>query len=348
MSERTATPADFFARRTHFIDHLAPIWKAMDWRGKFYVPAGLVDYARAEGVEAIGLESQTGDPMAVVPPGGTPLVTCAYHGMMQTLTARPQRRVILMEHGVGITFGPTHNGYAGGQGMRRKVKLFLAPNEYIRNKTAKSLPHAAQVIIGTPKLDEWAGKFEEGAQRKAEGKPVVCVAFHWDGSRVEPEAGTAYPAYKSILSELARQSRFTLIGHGHPKAMEMYAADYEAMGIEAVWDFREVMRRADLYINDCSSTMYEFLVTGKPVILLNAPWFRKEKRFGIRFWDYTDIGPQVNEAEELLSAIEMMLKYPGQFLAARAKAVHELYPHMGTAATRAAAAIEGYCGAVYG
>jgi hypothetical protein len=344
MGDRKPVAADFFARRPHFVDHLAPAWKAMDWRGKFYVPAYLYDYAVSQGLEVTALEPIGTNPLEVVPPGFAPLVTCAYHDMQLAINARSQRRMILMEHGVGLVFGCNHPGYAGGLGMRRKVNLFLAPNEYIRAKTAKSLPNASQVVIGTPKLDSWA----EAKEPRMPKKPTICISFHWDGSGIEPEAGTAWMHYQEFLPTLAKEKGFKLIGHGHPKAIDNLAGEYENMGIEVVRDFREVMQRADIYVNDASSTMFEFCVTGKPVVIMNAPWFRKNKRFGIRFWDYSDIGPQVEGPEELVNAIEMMIKYPEQFSGQRQKMVQDLYPHLGYAAKRAAVAIQAYCGAIYG
>jgi CDP-glycerol glycerophosphotransferase (TagB/SpsB family) len=123
----------------------------------------------------------------------------------------------------------------------------------------------------------------------------------------------------------------------------MLAPFYRDLGIEVVRDFSEVMQSADIYVNDCSSTMYEFLVTGKPVIILNAPWFRRDVRWGIRFWDYTDIGIQVNEPGELLPAIDRTLDSPNEYLSDRENAVRDLYPFLGQAAQRAAGAILGFC-----
>jgi len=115
---------------------------------------------------------------------------------------------------------------------------------------------------------------------------------------------------------------------------------YRQCGIEPVWDFEEVMERADLYVNDCSSTLYEFCVTGKPVIILNAPWFRRGVHTGIRFWEYTDVGPMVNEPEELLGAITAMLSDPGKMQQERERAVADLYPYLGESAKRAATVIQ--------
>jgi hypothetical protein len=344
---------DFFARRTHFIDHLLPIWRALsdEIRGTFYVSAYLKEYAEREGFEAGLVPRATGDPLSGAPKGTDPVLTTAYGDIQEAWRARSTRTLILMEHGVGLTF--EHPGYAGGLGMRRRVALFLAPNEFIRAKTARSLPLAPQVVIGTPKLDEWGEAPQPASQasphlappfgrRKIGGeRPTVCISFHWNGYHISPEAGNAYKHYGPVLSELARQNGFTLIGHGHPKFGQLPEV-YERAGIEYVPDFREVMRRADVYVNDCSSTMYEFLVTGKPVVILNAPWFRKNIRHGIRFWEYTDIGPQVEQPEQLLGAIEETLAKPERWGEARERAVRELYPNLGTSAKVAAKALEDF------
>jgi CDP-glycerol glycerophosphotransferase (TagB/SpsB family) len=139
------------------------------------------------------------------------------------------------------------------------------------------------------------------------------------------------------------ESGFRLIGHGHPKFQHVLQKHYEDAGIEFVADFEEVMERADVYVNDCSSTMYEFCVTGKPVVILNAPWFRKFVNYGIRFWLWTDIGPQVDKAEDVLRAIEGQLGNPEQFRAAREKMVSELYPFLGVSAQRAANSLVEFC-----
>jgi CDP-glycerol glycerophosphotransferase (TagB/SpsB family) len=287
------------------------------------------------------------DALAVIPGGNGPLVTCAYHDMLSSYKANPSRPYILMEHGVGLVFGTP--GYAGGTGLRTRVSLFLAPNDNIRKKTARAIPGAAQVIIGTPKLDaviseQLSVASDQLSVISGKRKPVVCISFHWNGSRVAPEAGNAFKHYRDVLPALARSRKFKLIGHGHPKAMSYLQGEYEQAGIEVVTDFREVMRRADVYVNDASSTLYEFCVTGKPVVILNAPWFRRNVKFGIRWWEYTDIGPQVNEPEQLKGTIEHVLANPDEYRTQRERMINDLYPFLGKSARRAAKAIYQFCG----
>ncbi len=342
-------PVDFFARRVHFVDHMLPIWEAMEAeRGKFYVPEIIAEYAIEKGItDVVPLRSTSNiNAIACAPDGLSPLLVSAYGDLQVAHRKVPQRPFIMMEHGVGLTPAQDHAGYAGGTGMRRQADLFLAPNEFIRRKTAKAIPNAPQVVIGTPKLDQWA-HLREPLFKKLEAlerKPVVCISFHWNGEKVSKEASNAFLHYRDVLDELAHQDDFQLIGHGHPKYMWFLEQEYQARGIEVVHSFEDVMERADLYVNDCSSTMYEFCVTGKPVVILNAPWFRRDVNLGIRFWEYTDIGPQVDEPGDLLTVIRWMLKYPSMFQDSRNQMMKDLYPFFGCSAQRAAGAILGFVG----
>lgn len=340
-------PVDAFARREHYLDHILPVWKALKetTRGRFYVPAHLVAYARSKGLEPAIAEQMSHDVMKVYPGGMGPLIVAAYGDMMCAIRRVPQRPIIFMEHGVGISFGK-HPGYAGGGGTRRRIDLFLNQNEHVHLKNKRAFPKTEGVVIGTPKLDHIRRAL--GEVHKNGHKPVVCVSFHWNGEEIAPEAGTAFKHYIHALPELAKCKDFKLIGHGHPRYRFVLEPAYRELGIEAVWDFEAVMRRADVYVNDCSSTLYEFCITGKPVVILNAPEFRRNVHTGVRFWDYTDIGPQVDDPACLMEAVRSQVEAArggaDPFAKARKKAVRELYPHLGQASKRAARAIEEFTG----
>jgi hypothetical protein len=287
-----------------------------------------------------------------------PILVCSVKDL-QTVIRAGYKHIAFMEHGVGITYG-SHSAYAGGRGARTQVELFLAPNEIVQRKTLRALPNAKSVVVGTPKMDEWTPPPAPPQMITfGEGRKVVCISFHWNGSGVAPEAGTAFQHFKRMLPILARWRGFHVLGHGHPRAMKRLRAEYEKLGIEVVEDFNEVMRRADVYVCDNSSTIYEFCVTGKPVVLLNAPEYRKNVHSGIRFWDYTDVGPCIDDPNELLGAVlhaltplstplsrstetspqkdgESTAILGGEWYEARAKAVRELYPFLGESAERAA------------
>lgn len=321
-------PIDVLARRTHFIDHIAPVWKHLPNKGKFYIPESLYQYTMQRGISPTPLKAAGTNPLNIRPPGNNVLFTCAYDDLENGVYANIKRPLIFMEHGVGLTFGK-HPSYAGGRGMRKRVHLFLAPNKFIFNKTKESLPGVNQAIIGTPKMDlipEMASNTEH---------PNVVISFHWDGHMVEPEAGNAFAYYRKVIPELAE--KYHVVGHAHPRIQKEMKLLYNALGVSEFWtDFYEVLYRGDIYINDCSSTAYEFAVTGKPVILLNAPQFRKQVNWGIRFWDYTDFAPMVDNPGDLISILELTLKYPHEHVEARKKMVKDLYPYKGDSAFRAA------------
>lgn len=330
---------DLFARRTHFIDHMLPVWRQLESeRGQFFVPAAIADYARKRGVDVTSI---TTPPRPSPRKSGEPrnaMLVCAYGDLSVAHRTDPRRKLIFMEHGIGITYGG-HPGYAGGKGMRQKASLFLAPNEIVRAKTEKAIPGVDQVVIGTPKMDAWVHPHPQPFPLNGGRVPVVCISFHWDGSKIQPEAGNAFGHFRRVLPDLARWDGFKLIGHGHPREMDHFAREYEKLGIEVVRDFDEVMERADIYVCDNSSTIFEFCVTGKPVVLMNAPGYRRHVHWGIRFWDYTEIGPMVDQPEDLLSSILYAIESAEIWREQREKAVQDLFPYLGSSAKRAADAI---------
>lgn len=328
---------DFYASEKHYLDHLMPVWNALgelQLGNHFIVPLRLLEYAMSRAVEpgrVMGVRSHF-DFMSFAD-GKRAMVAGVKD--ISTVQRAGYRHIAFMEHGVGITYG-THSSYAGGGGERKQVELFLAPNEIVQAKTLKALPGVRSVVVGTPKMDEFqvsSSKFQVG---QAQGQPVqVALSFHWDGGGVEPEAGTAFQHFRRVLPILARWRDFTVIGHGHPRAIARLRAEYTKMQIEVVEDFGEVMRRADVYVCDNSSTIYEFCVTGKPVVLLNSPAYRKKVHWGIRFWEYTDVGPCIDDPNELLGAVLHALEFEEEWKPARERAVRELYPFLGVSARRA-------------
>jgi hypothetical protein len=336
---------DFFARRAHYLDHLAPVWNALPaaWRGTFHIAQELEPYARQE-LQEPQLEIFEGG----IPSGDNPILTAAY-GDLNKVIRNPDRKIITIEH--GVTQGFRTASYPNGTiGNRDQVDLALLPNEYV----AKHFRAARQTrceVVGTPKMDPWfyppffdpdRSLYAQFYKFSSEHKPLIAIAFHW-GSRNEdpPESGSAWEYYRAELPKLAKH--YNLLGHSHPLATSEHREVFERAGIDWVGDFREVLRRADVYVNDLSSTMYEFLLTGRPVVVLNAPWFRRDVQWGIRFWDYSDVGITVESPGELFGAIDQTLREYGAICAeARRRAVADLYPYAGHSASRAAQVLIAY------
>ena len=336
---------DFFARRAHYLDHMAPVWNALPGarRGAFHVAEELEPYARQE-LREPQIEIFEGG----VPAGDNPILTAAY-GDLNKVIRNPDRKTITMEH--GVTQGFQTASYPSAKiGNRDRVDLALLPNEYVASRF-RAVRETPCEVIGTPKMDRWyyppffdpdQSLYTQFYKFSPEHKPVLAIAFHWgDKNSDPPESGSAFEHYRKVLPELA--TRYQVIGHSHPLASPEHRQEIERAGIEWVDDFRDVLRRADVYLNDLSSTMYEFLLTGKPVIILNAPWFRRDVHWGIRFWEYSDVGLMVEHPGELFNAIDQTLKeYCTICAEARRRAVADLYPYAGDSALRAAEVITSY------
>jgi len=165
----------------------------------------------------------------------------------------------------------------------------------------------------------------------------VALSFHWD-CRVSPEARTTWPHYQRAIPGLAGEYR--LLGHGHPRILPKLKPVYQHNGIEIASDFRQVLERADCYVCDNSSTLYEFASLDRPVVVLNAPWYRREVEHGLRFWEAASVGVQCDEPGDLSAAIATALRDAAKLRKARRAAVKLAYACCdGQAAERAATAI---------
>jgi hypothetical protein len=342
-------PVDILARKAYTLDHIIPVWLAMPvaMRGNIYLTAEgmkyLSDHPSPFSKIVLGSsylqEYLDGDNSDC---GHFPILTSAYGDACRVAEFDPNRPIILMEHGIGLTFGKPV--YADGYGQRYKFSLFPVPNQHTLDKCHPDMKKWPHPIIGVPKMDPFAGEFKK--PHPMPKNPTIAIAFHHGDKNSRPgEVGSAWEHYQDIIPRLA--NFYKVIFHAHPILNEQLATlivKDHFNGAEFVPDFNEVMRRADIYINDCSSTLYEFAVTGKPVIMLNAPWFDRKSNFGIRFWDYTDIGPQVDEPTQLIPAIQQTIAKPDEFEQARWRMVNDLFPFLGSSADRAVMEIETFLG----
>ncbi len=330
---------DVVACEPQFVDHAAPVWRALpaEVRGTFRAEQHLVERARALGIEAEPIDADAVRRSSLPPfarPGDGPTAFVVSIGDTKVARRLGYRRFVFMEHGAGQAYlgggGMRHPSYAGGSD-REDVALFLVPNEYSADLWRAAYPRARVEVIGCPKLDTLP-------RREPGPAPVVAISFHWPAF-VAPEAGTALGNYISMLRPLA--DRFQVIGHAHPKSdwPARMERTYRRSGIEWVPDFAEVCRRADVYVCDNSSTIFEFATTGRPVVVLNSPMFRRNVRHGGRFWDWADVGIQVDRAGDLIGGIERALLDPPDVATQRERTLGLVYSHRTGAAGRAASAI---------
>jgi len=331
---------DALAFESHFLDHLAPVWRALpaELRGAFLVDESLVE--RAERL-AIGAEGRSGREIRaaarrapLASPGPGPAALVASYGDIKVGRRLGYRRFTFLEHGAGQSYEGDrrhgrHGSYAGGED-REDVELFLVPNERTADRWRQAYPAARVAVVGSPRLETLPAR-----EPDPDPRPVVALGFHWECTIIQ-ETRSAFGWYRSVLPEIAR--RFRVIGHGHPRAADWLRRHYRRAGIEWVPEFEDVCRRADLFVCDNSSALFEFAATGRPVVVLNAPWYRRNVDHGLRFWEAAGVGRQVDRPEELAAAIAGALVLDDQ--AARDAALRIVYTYRQGATERAASAVE--------
>lgn len=237
------------------------------------------------------------------------------------------REVIYMEHGCGISYhGDDHaaqaSSYAGGPGKEHAV-LILTPGPYATAKQREAYPDIPVREIGCPKLDSYL--FLDHNDHN--DHKTVAVSFHWD-CNVCPETRTAFYEYQSAVRRLKPEINAKILMHAHPRFQHVVSEFASEISLQFVSDFACVLERADLYVCDNSSTIYEFAAIDKPVVLLNASHYRRDIEHGLRFWEQTEVGVNCNTPEDLTASIEEALEDEEQRKRRRRKAVEAVYSHL--------------------
>lgn len=328
---------DVVATESHFVDHTLPVYEALpeELRGRIYVGKGKPSnrYAAAH-VRAAGHT-----PVLGLPPASSAGLTlvAAVGDLTAVNRLSPRRRFAYMEHGCGISYGGHRASYIGGK-KRPACEVIFTPNEWTADIQRDATPWIDVVSLGsTPRLDRWVneppGRLDP---------PRVVVSFHADLS-VCPETGTALPFYAKHL-HLLREGPWEVVGHAHPRARSSCQAVYRRAGIPYIDSFDEVLATASVYCVDNSSTLYEMAATGRPVVALNCPRYRRSVNHGLRFWDHIP-GLQCDDPAELPAIVAHALADPPEVRAMRDSAIAHVYPaNDGASADRAARVLAGIVG----
>jgi hypothetical protein len=316
---------DAFSSRPWYLDHIAPVWRALGPdAGTLYVTAHAASRA-----ELLGLDYEIWDNQ----PG--PVTLVAAYGDLRD-AHKIGRQTAYMEHGNGQTFNVSHPSYAGGSHPARDACLvYLAPGPRTAEKLRATHPDTPVFEVGCPKLDTYVNR----TPRPAGKPPVVVTSFHWD-AQVCPETGSSFRYYANAVASLARGSEFRVMGHGHPLAMRELRRWYDRQRIPIIETFEEVLDVADVYITDGSSTLFEAAAAHIPVVVLNSPKYRRDVEHGIRFWEASTVGPNVNAPLDLAPAVRRALRLLPEDVAERERCLDIVYSHRdGSSAERAATAI---------
>lgn len=329
-----------FASQPHYASHLVPIWSALPGveRGIFWAAGMWGDQPNTEGAAS----RRPGYPP---PTRGTRVPTMVAGYADEVSCTQSGRPVIYLEHGAGQTYDGDRRGnepsYAGSDGHDRCC-LFLCPSQRVADRWRAKYPHVPAVAVGAPKMDAW---HRRGPWVHQEGTPVTAaITFHSNNTLCD-ETVTAIdhyqPGLQAVIHELAAHG-VKVIGHAHPRLFSHLRTRrfWENMGVEAVEDFTDVLARADILAVDNSSVGPEFASTGRPIVWMNAPWYRRDVVHGGRFWDWTDGIPTADHPDELPGLILEALQGSPDLTAAYKRMVDDVYVACdGQASARAAAAV---------
>lgn len=317
----------FLASERHFIDHLLPIWNDLPKhvKDKFYVHKDAEIYAQYMKLDYTLYDHAIHNDFML---RKNIYGVVASWGDLRRL-GKGNVQAIYLEHGAGQTYNARHNSYAGGKN-RNNVILFLCPNKFVEKRNKEYYPDKATKIIGCPKLDVLHNKTFKINKKE----PIIGVSFHWD-CKICPETLSTYEYYKAAIIE----TDYNILGHSHPRLWEIAKKHYRQNNISRTQFFSEVLERCDVYCVDNSSSLFEFASLNKPVVVLNAPWYRREVEHGLRFWEFADIGVNCDAPEDLNEAIKEAVKDTARQRKRRMKIIDEVYPVRGNATQKAVEAI---------
>lgn len=312
---------DVLWSQAKYAAHLDPVWAAM------------TPETRGRRVELVARSPQFSVDER---PRRTDVALVAGYLDMRAARRRGYQRIALLEHGIGQTYG-TDDAHLPGGSDRRDVGLFLSPNAHAASRDSARYPRARAVVVGSTVLDTLPARSSAPEGVATHTRPTVAVTFHWHYARV-PEMRSAFEHFRAELANLA--AAFDVIGHAHPQAVGMVLPTYKALGIEYEPSYRRVFERADLLVADNTSALFEFASTGRPVVVLNAPEYRRDVEHGLRFWEAAQVGINVGDPAELVDAVAFALGDDDIARARRESALDIVYAFRSGAGQRAAAALE--------
>jgi hypothetical protein len=332
VARKAQKKIDVLAREGHFLDHLAPIWLKLpeEIRGDFFTHPHFFDRARAQGIAPTDYAK-----LEEIKKKTLPLSLTASYADMK-LSRNLGRLTVITEHGAGQSYLGVKSGSYLRSTDRAGVVAILVPGRYQAKISEEVHPAIPVYPIGVPKLDPWHRKKKDKLPKEAKG--VVGFSTHWD-CKVCPETRSSLRHFRGALPQMNK--RFNLLGHAHPRIAGVMEGLYKKQGIEYVSDFSELVDQAEVYVCDNSSTIFEWASLDRPVVLLNAPWYRRDVEHGLLFWEYRDIGLQVDQPRHLAETIKAALADPPYVAERRRQIIRQVYGACdGRAASRAAKALQ--------
>lgn len=206
--------------------------------------------------------------------------------------------------------------------MRREADywdVLLAQNEYARRVLPASFGFGGKTLVeGYPHNDILVGGEDIGRRVRAtlgipEGKTVVLYAPTWRDDVKNSTTGhtlVTYLDFGRAREVLGDDVVFLLRGHINTQRGRASADADGVIDVTGYPDIADLYLAADVLVTDYSSVMFDFCVTGKPMVFL-APDLERYRDATRGFYlDYTTVvpGPIVRSTDEFA---EVMRDLPG-------------------------------------
>lgn len=201
--------------------------------------------------------------------------------------------------------------------MRREAgywDVLLAQNDYASRVLPASFDFGGRTLVeGYPHNDILVGGEEIGRRVRSalgipEGKTVVLYAPTWRDDVKNATSGhtlVTYLEFERARQRLGHDVVFLLRGHVNTQRGRAPADAEGVIDVTAYPDIAELYLAADVLVTDYSSVMFDFCVTGKPMIFL-APDLERYRDSTRGFYlDYVAEmpGPIVRSTDEFADAV---------------------------------------------
>lgn len=325
----------FFANTKQYIEHLLPIFKAFTGDKVFIVPKELKPCIPNHKTLYYSSEREVIFFMSdLISKNKNTLYVVASYGNVRMLSKNgyPEIGFILLEHGAGQVYQSDVAGWCRGSFKSSyRIKLFLGTNHYCVDAFKKNIKRTPAYVVGCPKLDNIQQEVNNY------NNPLVVFSWHWDCSSIpETRSGFEFWSKEVLAIHKDKEKKFKIAVHGHPRIQDQTLAFCTKHDIPFIKTFDFVLKNANIYVVDNSSTLYEFAVTTKPVILLNNPFYRREVRHGMRFWEHADLGLNCDQIGDIRANIDYIITNRGDNIPSKRKRiiVEEVYPYLGSATNK--------------
>lgn len=314
---------DAVCAQPHYLDHVLPIWDALPETNR----GDLICWHKARAAaQRLGLPHMT----EVTESDRLTIVASVKDAKRAAAAGRP---LAYTDHGTGQPFRDTQ-GRIIPEGVgepRPEAAVILTGGPFITwVKHQINGPTANIVMTGSARV-------ERLRQVPRPSEPLIVFSTHWDHT-IAPEARGCMGTYWAAIKRLAK--RYPVAVHAHPRTDGKWKREAQRAGLEFIDHFDDVVRRATLYAVDESSTLFEFAALDRPVLVLNAPWYRRDHHHGLRFWEASTVGVNVDTPAELEAKLQLALEDPPEQRRLRREAIAYAYREFdGLAAERAVAAI---------